>query len=916
MEIRFNIKNKNNGAYYLIDENSVYTDNYNETLDSYSLHLSQLEKEIDIEPCDQCLVQYVIKVMVAGHEQDFIVKEKHYIVESYVLNQDTIGIDNKSYSYEIVLCSETKLLEGVILPNLSITPLRTGQKRSIWYYLRLYLYLYGRKIRVENEGNITFEPLWEYDESVEEKFDSIIAPELQWNAPTLREVLNDLMMIGDCIVKMEDNTIGFIDLTETKDPITNFNYLQKSQSIEDYVSEIKMNMQNVLQTQIEGVGNVSTTTEYLTFTSDGYSITTENVELKTTYPILNIKKFSVCVFSVDQYESDPKVYIDEADMTEYIKEYQEYITLPIKYTTGLVPDLTDAYLYANFNVYFNRGSNIITGFSNLTKKISWLPATEQTFDFLKEIAKEKIKNNLGHRKTIVNDNARNLHLSIFFKIEYETMADQVFSASKEDAKNKRVIVDNQTNSWVDAYNQGNMEYQKAKRLGNQQIMFNQRINLQDRISMFDNVIKIGDYYQDGDDKIVIYQVQYQISSYHLEVNAFGTKDYILRNYFTGINSKIRTWVNAKDEAFIRHELEKYYCRASYIQHSEVETYNDQLAYMIGESFIHNGSYAHPIKYGAIRTSLINGGSQPSNFNYRYLTECITRLMGRSLVFTIGFNDNYEAGQRIASLTTNDINPAVYGGQDDFEIREPYVKYEATRDIGGLKTQPIKYVDDNGEFLSLFVKLFRDLKTNQANTNLLDSSQQQQFFVDMYKRPMIEDSVIGGYSEISGVKYTKQKQYYKDNKEIFKLSIQFELMNSRKEKEIYTTKWFLRYNPAIMNEGDDLLTPKVLVDDNYVYEKDTMESNYTDITNTSTILYIGADSTYSSAHYRIFFDPSYLTKKGLYLTDNDNNILIAFDMSKGEVIGSNQRAQIDFYINVLRDPDLSKYSSSKNKIGEI
>ena len=368
------ILNKNNGTAYTLDENYILTDNYNETLDSVNCRISHIAP-IDIEVGD-----YVYLYNTNPHRLT-----NYYMVESYVLTQDTIGVDNETYSYDITLCSQTKDLEGYLCPNLSITPLRTGIKRSIYYYLELYNNLYGKKVRQSLLGNITWHNAWILSANAYNKFTQIECPEMQWNAPTLREVFNDLMMVADCIPILRNGTIDYIDLTEKKNEITSYNFIQRSQSLEDYASELKMNMQNVLQTGIENIRNTITTTEYVTFRSNEYLLTSDNILLKTTYPILNIKHLWMCMFV--PYDTNGKAHLVKRDLTDldggsYINEYQKFITLNIAYRTT---DITSEwYNYQNYGVYYTRGGNEITGFSALTKQVIWPSISKNTLELLKE----------------------------------------------------------------------------------------------------------------------------------------------------------------------------------------------------------------------------------------------------------------------------------------------------------------------------------------------------------------------------------------------------------------------------------------------------------------------------------------------------------------------------------------------------
>ena len=142
------------------------------------------------------------------------------------------------------------------------------------------------------------------------------------------------------------------------------------------------------------------------------------------------------------------------------------------------------------------------GWSKLSKK-DWLwDAKISTLNILKELISKGCSDVYGQKyidRSITSYN--NSYFSTFFIIEYETTADAVFKAGKDIAPtHERVVTDNQTNAYVDAYNQGFMEYQKVNRLGNKQLYINARYQ-----EDFENIIKIGDYYEDN----IIYQTTYQ-----------------------------------------------------------------------------------------------------------------------------------------------------------------------------------------------------------------------------------------------------------------------------------------------------------------------------------------------------------------------------------------------------------------------
>ena len=96
-----------NGNQYQIAQGATFVDNYNETLDSGTIILPQLDSEIEIEPFDL--------VKITGDN----IKTRFLLVDTYTCTQTCLN--PAIYKYEITLCSLIKKLEGIILPNLTIT---------------------------------------------------------------------------------------------------------------------------------------------------------------------------------------------------------------------------------------------------------------------------------------------------------------------------------------------------------------------------------------------------------------------------------------------------------------------------------------------------------------------------------------------------------------------------------------------------------------------------------------------------------------------------------------------------------------------------------------------------------------------------------------------------------------------------
>ena len=711
-----------------IVEGSVYKKNYNETLDSYIAKITNLSERIDIEPYDEVVLTDTNTNSVFGASQSYTM-----LVDTY--HETMVSVNPKIYDYEIYLFSKTKLLEGAICPNLAITPSRTDDKRSIYFYISEYMRLYCPKKRVKVNGSIEYQSIIKLpsDGEFAAKFaDS--APELQWNTPNLREVLNDLFIIKDCIpIVNANNELDFLDLTKEYNDITNeptINYIERSQSSEDYVSEIQMNMQNVMNTSIDGVKNTVTTCERLAFNAENYLVNSDNVLLKTNYPILRIKHlwlYYVGVLHSTAFDDSGNFTIMKADLCDlqgnnFVKEKDEYETLPVIYRVGDIPNsISDKANTQNYCIYYTRYTNQISGFTSQTRNSPFLwfeTGVTNTIQLLKQLAAETATN-LPPDFAIMSDSDTNntpinSYFSSFFQIEYETTAESVFRAAKVDKPaNNRIIIDNQTNSFVDAYTQGKLEYQKANRLGNPMLNINQRT-----LNSGERLIDIGDYYIDGMDKYIVYSVEYQIYKDHTEVNAAATKDYILKNYFVGVKQKVRTWVNAKDEALERHDIEKVYCEFA----EEAGSYDDGEQTLITDllsPILTGETETHPIKHCNVYT-MYGGNRYPNSIYYYYSLECLARIIGNSIVLTTGFRDNYTIS------VTPDTKALFPNGSTEYikfvgaDVTFPVVSEDITKatNTGGYGGVPLannKYVYDNGNFDRIVI-LYNDYVTDELSNN--------------------------------------------------------------------------------------------------------------------------------------------------------------------------------------------------------
>ena len=117
----------------------------------------------------------------------------------------------KTYRYDINLISETKMLEKVILPNLSITKRIGGTTTSIRDYLESIFNYY-----------IKSQFPWLVLSTSFNKFTNS-SPEFVWSTPNAKQVFNDLLSTipnNPCLVVINNGVVDLIKLNEKNNLIT------------------------------------------------------------------------------------------------------------------------------------------------------------------------------------------------------------------------------------------------------------------------------------------------------------------------------------------------------------------------------------------------------------------------------------------------------------------------------------------------------------------------------------------------------------------------------------------------------------------------------------------------------------------------------------------------------------------------
>ena len=278
---------KNNTSAYDLVVGSVFKEELNETLDSGSIIISNVEpsRKLELEP-----YQYVY---IYDIESDF---EKYFLVDNFIENY--VNLDTPYYEYTIALMSETKLLEKIQLPNRTIrNPLKAPQLKVnelIGQFCKLYI----PSVKYFNKNSNT----WSYQQIID--YQSVIdvnsifnvdCPDMEFNHPTLRQVLTSLMQVVGCLPRIVNHKLTYVNLrlkpTEFVIPNGRKYIVSTSNSSDSYNTSIQTLGENIV-----GENNI-VKNETLGFrdVENVFLKHTENLKLTTEFPIKEIKSLKMNV---------------------------------------------------------------------------------------------------------------------------------------------------------------------------------------------------------------------------------------------------------------------------------------------------------------------------------------------------------------------------------------------------------------------------------------------------------------------------------------------------------------------------------------------------------------------------------------------------------------------------------------------
>ena len=813
---------------------------------SYKIKINGVEKipadgfiitEISGDELNQATLKIIHSPKLDLHEKDRIeiidsttigdteVETFHYYF--YLGNYDEERIVNNSleelcdFNYVMSLISSTIVLEDYILPNRTITqkPItseNSGQKNSIYYYIKAYIDEYAPTLTISNELKVKTQNT----PALEEQFPNL----------NLREIFNKILEPLGCVVSMKNYTeISYLDLNVKGQEIDRSKLVidNMQAAFEDYATNIKIIAENCTSETI----NVNE--ENVAVKANDNIVTDDNMIIPTEHSIYQIGKVYVYanvnatigidihpIQGVSTHVEDIYSELLKLDITPFICEKTVYDTRNVmgsvfdfrNWLDGNEEfDLNKCIKYKLTNLSFTDGRENINGLSYNEKRI-----LNDSYACEKVIQAALLNYNFTMRKNVSPNTTYSYTNYIFqlvtderdliFDIDYRSRETLNLEFEKENSyKNKRTIIDSQTSSYVDNDKLGFSMQEKINRVGNPTKTIAGRFKNFLLIPNLDDTI--GDY------KLV----QRTLSFYKNEILFSGMmyKDFNRKNLVTSVNQQVRyTTIDTSNNSVMRME-------------------NTRIVFTLSNSF---NSSADRNMFKLINYMINNLGKTSSDVVYTYKTTDSANIeygifrmfpsvqkINKCVVISFKMNDNYSAG---------------------YQIKD-------TSQTGGYGLATFPYCDEYGEFVKAKFAIYTGHNVNPL-TNQAKAVEESRSF------PKFPATSFSGLTNV----YELENLRYKDNREIIGETYQLDF---RSDNNIFIKDLFVNYIPFLLKETK-FNAFKVFISTTETYEKNDnqVKGEYKFDSTSCTI-----------SNGRITMPESYFTNATCWaITDDANKLLIA------------------------------------------
>lgn len=872
-----------NNEKYKVRDGINYKEEYNEQLDSATLKIDVYGKELDIQPFDNVVI----------YDSNNKINKLYLKVDSFV---DEIfnfknPLKNSDRTYTISLVSETKALERVTMPNLSTTQrINTTEKISVWTQIERIFNHYIPKIKVVDVENklIKYVNSVSIDSNVKTKFENIECPEFQWNNPNLKEVLVDLFSTADCLPVVKNNILSYFDITKRGKNIdtTKLTNMESSMNSSDYSGELTIYMKNSIGKELTSQIRYRT----LKAPDGSATITTDNAILTTEKPIYSIKKLVI-------YGYDNGRRLHKADVTDRVIEYDEWNILSSSLISSTIYDNLPSYTDKNglttkkhkcAFLYYKRGGNSIENFGTRYKTVA---NTSQ--NFMSMIFVNSLINIWEENKSDLTDPRK-----IFVELEYESVSEHALNAGKYLASKhpENRLFDNQSESYVDVAHLSIFEYAKINRLGNKIITIYGEYNNYSDIPNLSDVI----------DNNILFSREITFYDNIFYFKGMMTENYILKDYFTGVNAKKRSWqISSAEDALKRQEIFKFYVEGSFKRKNDL--LDDNIVNWTGHGGIMSdiGSLkckvsptsgyfdkfdGSKLSHISIMTRYGNNIYPVNDKIYQIALDTNVEIQGNSLCFNFGFNDNYKSADY--SYKDQDANEYIqdfyayaneYGNFDKLSL---YLSYTLPDDFYG--------PDENGELIEIFLPTAQE--DGGTKDDVSSIPYRNAILATCGEKPLVKITTWSSRDAIGAFMFNYD--FYKDTREIFAGTLQFEYCSDN--ENIIITPEFIKNVRATRTDNN--------IDGKYLVWFSPDSSKKYNVSTSNKIKAFGFSSSRFDSKISIEFPNEYCVIIE-YIDINIINSWAISDLDGNVLLAVNGRNAKKVYINLLKSRDCNVYNNN-------
>ena len=596
----------------------VRAENLSDELDCATVIVTQVPK-MDVQPYD------LIELTNENNELEY------WLVANY--QRKNVSFKPVKYDYVIDLMSITKLLEGIVLPNLAITNI--GQNRSILTYIENIMERYFKN---EYAG-------YTISEELKELCQNTICPERTFNEPTLREYLDDLLGFKNCLAKLifknRSFELTYLDMNPTGRQLdTSFiTSMEQGQTAEQYVTQLEHTLTDVI--------GQHPIVEYHRLKSDNYLFDTETAKVILHHKPYDIKKIIVkhmpfkilaylniegngntidhATIEVNTKENDgfstgglERYLTDfEIDISDYLvieEVFQSLTTLEQGNFNKLSDELCNG-KYQNNTLRWSRGSRNIDNFHYYqTKTTIWENSDAEALTHAVQCIVYKHLDEILAKASYTNDSGKRVTYSrysnatagimcdyewktswpkLVFEIEYIPFINTKLKLKQRHTYRHLVsAIDNSSNVQSDVSSFIKKSFEKNSQLGNDSLLFYARSQNSEHPSP---VYRLGDYYIDEDnEKYILNYLEYENKPNCIMYKGILTKNYSNRNIHTIINREKRYYSLAdSSQSVLRNEV---YSRKFYLS---LEPYYNSSILMLVKPFNVARFYAEMHEDGAL-----------------------------------------------------------------------------------------------------------------------------------------------------------------------------------------------------------------------------------------------------------------------------------------------------------------------------